>query len=464
MWEEMRWNPIPGFEPSHAAPLSQAQVELLEFIARNPEGLRRDTFAPVGVRDEFMRYDPQVWPVFLGAARRRELERAAVAVGRLIRSLPRRVFHNDPDLMRDFYRIPAELAARISLLIDTTDILDTALSRGDFLDTPAGLKCMEVNMCSNLGGWAIPTWLPRFLSVPLLRRFLDESGVRFSFHNPLRLMFEHVAGAARDLADGGELDLAFLLPGEETPTERWRDWFQEEYRTALAALGLQGSVFACFADDLTESGGALRVRGRRVHLLLETMLGYIPPPAVRAVLAGTVRVFNGPVTRVLNDKLNLALLSEYAGSDLFTAEERLTTEAYVPWTRRVAAEFVDWEGKRFYLPDLLARQRERLVLKLGDSLAGVDVHIGRFVSAGRWAEVMETALAQGTWVVQEYLEPAPYLFQTSESGAAPHDLVWGLFAYGDTYGGTFLRMLPHGSHGVINAAQGAAPAITLDVE
>ncbi len=453
-----------GFEPSHAAPLSRAQVEFLEFIARNPEGLRRDAFAPVVVRDEFMRYDPQVWPVFLGAAKRAELERAAVAVARLIRSIPRRVFHNDPGLMRDFYRIPADQAARIARLIDATDILDTALSRGDFLDTPAGLKCMEFNMCSNLGGWAIPTWLPRFLGVPLLRRFLDESGVRFSFHNPVRLMFEHVAGAARDLAGEGQLDLAFLMPGEEMPTGRWMDWFQEEYRAALSALGLQGSVFACFPDDLTESGGVLLLRGRRVHLLLETMLGYIPPPAVRAVLAGTVRVFNGPATRVLNDKLNLALLSEQADSGLFTEEERRVIEAYIPWTRRMADEFVNWDGDRVYLPDLVAVEQERLVLKLGDSLAGVDVHIGRSVSTGRWAELMETALAQGTWVVQEYLESSPYLFQASESGAAPHDLVWGLFAYGDTYGGTFLRMLPGGGHGVINAAQGASPAITLDVE
>jgi hypothetical protein len=453
-----------GFEPSHAAPLSRAQVELLEFIARNPEGLRRETFAPVTARDEFMRYDPQVWPVFLGAARRRELERAAAAVSRLVRSLPRRVFGHDAFLMSEFYRIPREQAEGIVRLLETTAIAGTALSRGDFLDTPSGLRCMEVNLCSSLGGWAIPTWLPRFLSVPLLRRFLDETGVRFSFHNPVRQMFGHVAGAARELAEDGRLDMAFLMPGSEMPTDRWMEWFQEEYRAALSTLGLAGGVDACLLDDLTESRGILRLRGRRVHLLLETTMGYLPGPALRAALAGTVRVFNGPATRILNDKLNLALLSEQAGSGLFDPEERRAIETYIPWTRRVAEEFVDWEDERVYLPDLLAERRERLVLKLGDSLGGVDVHIGRSVSAGRWAEMTEMALAQGTWVVQEYLESSPYLFQTSESAAAPHDLVWGLFAYGDTYGGTFLRMSPRGGHGVINAAQGAAPAITLDVE
>ncbi len=453
---------LEGFEPSHAAPLSRTQVEFLEFIARNPEGLLCDTFEPVIAGDDFMRYDTQAWPVFLGAAKCRELERAAVTVGRLIRSIPRRVFGNDAGRIGEFYGISLDEAAVIAGLLGATDIADTALSRGDFLDTPTGFQCLEFNVSSNLGGWPIPTWLPRFLSVPLLRRFFDESGVQFSFHNPVRLMFEHVANTARDLAEGGRLDMAFAVQAEERPTERWVEWFQEEYRAALSPLGLQGSVWACSPGDLTEAGGILRLRGRRVHILLEGMLGFIPPPAVRAALAGTARVFNGPATRVLTDKLNLALLSEHgeqAGSGLFTEEERRAIATYVPWTRRVAGEFVDWEGDRVYLPDLVAGERERLVLKPGGTLGGVGVHIGRSVSAGRWTEVMETALAQGTWVVQEYLESSPHLFLSSECGAVPHDIVWGLFAHGDTYGGTFLRMMPHGRHGVINVAQGAVAAI-----
>jgi hypothetical protein len=66
--------------------------------------------------------------------------------------------------------------------------------------------------------------------------------------------------------------------------------------------------------------------------------------------------------------------------------------------------------------------------------------------------------------VQEHVESRPYLYQLGEQGSAVHDVIWGLFCFGNLYGGAFLRMLPKGSgDGVINSARGATEGILLEV-
>ena len=47
--------------------------------------------------------------------------------------------------------------------------------------------------------------------------------------------------------------------------------------------------------------------------------------------------------------------------------------------------------------------------------------------------------------------------------AAPHDVIWGLFVFGDHYGGGFTRLIPRGVTGVINAARGALEGVLFEV-
>jgi hypothetical protein len=167
---------------------------------------------------------------------------------------------------------------------------------------------------------------------------------------------------------------------------------------------------------------------------------------------------------VLSNKLNLALLSELADSELWSDDERAVIRAHVPWTRRLAEDFVDFRGERVYLPDLLASARDQLVLKRGLSLQGAHVHSGAFTAGPVWDGLVGEALAEGGWLVQERLEPVPYVFQMPEGGAGPHDVVWGLFVFGPRFGGGFLRVLPSGRAGVVNCALGAKFASYLEVE
>lgn len=450
------------------AVLSSLQVQFLEFVERHPEGLLRSSYRALESLDVFMKFPMQAWPMFLGEAWLRQITRANAALYDLVRAIPSRLFANDPDRLADFYGIDRTLAGRAAAALVATDGGRGALARGDFIDSPRGFLCVELNMVSHLGGWGSAIWAQRYRSVPIIQRFLKECGKSVASRDTLSTVLRSLVKEALrcGLADGDELNLCILVTPETQPTQMGTEYLRHRFREARAACGGPAAGEAVFSrgEDLVLDSRGLTQRGRRIHLVLEVADGEVPEAVFRAQVEGVAHVYNGPMCRVLSDKLNLALLSQSQDSDLFSAEERSAIAAHVPWTRRVAAERTDWNGERIDLSDFLVRERERLVMKPGYSKGGHGVHVGRDTPQPEWDAAVARALAEKTWVVQEFLESSPYLFQGPGDGFCLHDAVWGLFVCGDTYGGGFLRMVPHGQARVINAAQGATEGILFEVE
>lgn len=447
------------------ADLSSTHLHFLEFLARYPKGLERSHYAPIHVTDEFTPFPVQSWPVFLGAARRRRFEQAAGAVSRLIRSVPRRFLDNDPARLREFYGLSKEQAVLIAALTRSTGILDGAFARCDFLDTRQGLKCVELN-AGNVSGWQTAKYLDRFARISAIRSFVEERPGEVLYRNPVRALFAHFIEEGRELAEAGELNLCFAVDSA-SHLGHWVGYLSQEYSAVLAASGdgLEGAFIACEVGALRAEKGALWARGRRIHIVHEPSFGRLTRPLLAALLAKKVHLFNGPTSRVLADKGNLALLSESVDSDLLSGEEQAAIKAWIPWTRRVVDGTTEFEGDEVHLPDWLIAERQRLVLKARFSLGGKEVHVGRFTPPESWAALVRHALAEGRWVVQEYLAAPPYLF-LAESGCVLHDLVWGLFTFGERYGGNYFRVQEQSdrSRGVVNATQGASFGLILEVE
>lgn len=158
------------------------------------------------------------------------------------------------------------------------------------------------------------------------------------------------------------------------------------------------------------------------------------------------------------------MVSENAGSEEFTAEERALIERHVPWTRRVLPGRTTFHGRTVRLPDDLPELRQELVLKKATSLGGHHVHLGRSCTNEDWSAVVARAVREEDWVVQEYLEAVPYRFQHGDAGTARFEMIWGLFAFGSHFGGAFLRMQAAAERArVVNTAQGAEVGILLEV-
>jgi hypothetical protein len=391
-----------------------------------------------------------------------------IALSELIKSLPARVFEQDPAKLAAYYRLAPDLAALVVRLLHRDDYLDGLIARGDYILTASGFQCLEMNYGGNLGGWETSVWTQMYSQVPLFERFVREEAVAYHHRSPVDLFFSHAIERARKtgLLDG-RLDFAFLVPPDSRSGSEVQAYAGQELQRALLryAPGVAGKIVVCHASELTSTGSGLHYGGQRIQAVVEHSFERSHPRVIESLLAGEVNVYDGPLTQLLMDKRNLALLSERQESSLFSAAEREVITAQVPWTREVGPSQVSFQGREAALPDLLLQQRDRFVLKPANAAQGFGVRVGCLLSAVEWEICVEDALAaEEPWVVQERCESLPLLYQSGERDCGAHDVIWGLFAFGRSYGGGFLRMSPReGSRGVVNSAQGATEGVIMEV-
>ncbi|MFL5383910.1 MAG: hypothetical protein ACJ8GN_15420 [Longimicrobiaceae bacterium] len=478
---------IPGLaeaKPVHAR-WAEANGDYLEYAASHPECRARASYASMYEVEWLGKLSLQPWPLFVDAARRRELEAVALGVDRLMKDFLGRFFLNDPAEIAAFYAVAHPFADPdfatfvadedlVAILLEEPDGVEAAPSRGDYIETAGGLKLVEYNAGSSLGGIQVDAVGDLVLEAAPTSRFLAERGLRASPPGTLRAFFRHVVeDTARSGAwRGGDFNLGMIVrPNEPRQVALHSpELYEREFRRVLEEGGIarSGRVLVCGADELVEEEGGLTLHGHRVHALAEfhdgSRVDDLSLP-FRSFKMGRVNLFSGSVGWLMSDKRNLALVSEYADTDEFTEAERELIHRHVPWTRLVRRGVATRAGRRIRIPDDLPEHREELVLKKASSIGGRYVHVGRFRSDAEWRAVIERALHEGDWIVQEYLETVPYCFQRGDEGAGPHDMVWGLFVFGGHFGGAFLRMQPAGrAGGLVNTHQGAEVGVLLNLD
>ncbi|HSF42696.1 MAG TPA: hypothetical protein VLT87_23025 [Thermoanaerobaculia bacterium] len=445
-----------------ATHLSQTAQKFLDYVTSDPERTRRldhlasgEYFAPL-----------QSWPTFVDERKLAEIHRATVDLTRVIRTVPERIFGNDPAKIAAYYGIRNE--AMIAILLEPPSGLEAVLVRNDYLDTPDGFKCLEVN-AGLIGGWQLRFFEQRVRAHPMIARFLAEEGVDPYHRDPLtemlRYIIEHNLG--KPTAAGGVLNVAIAMMMNQRIPANEATRLTGIYRNLLdkTGTGLTGEVVLCSCADLSGRQNQLWHLNRLpIHALVQ-MSPDPPPEAVfRLFKSSRLSLYNGPINLLMNDKRVLALLSEQADSSLFTAEERDILEKHLPWTRAVGTGVTTYREEKGALPDLMIAHREELVLKPSFGFQGRGVTFGHRTAPDEWARLVHEAVAKGGWLAQEQVASRPYMYQYGEQGYGAHDVVWGTFCFGDLYGGGFLRMIPRGvGDGVINSARGATEGVLFEV-
>src|SRR5262249_48619155 len=156
-----------------------------------------------------------------------------------------------------------------------------------------------------------------------------------------------------------EINVAYVFPKEELekdPTSReLRKYFHENYLRVLreSNLDVQGECFVCSFDEFKVDDGRAFVGFKRIHVVVECIGGDVPFHVLRCHQRGTLNLHNGPVTYVLCNKLNMALLSEFQGSEIFDEEEQNLIRQHVPWTRKVAGSATDFEQRPVSILDFI---------------------------------------------------------------------------------------------------------------
>ncbi|HEV3051464.1 MAG TPA: hypothetical protein VGX50_14265 [Longimicrobium sp.] len=446
--------------------LSPAAERFLEHLLNHPDQAAQMVGFEQGLPD-WIRCDV-TWPTLIDARRVAEMERATVGVCRVIKAIPAVIFGGNLGAIASFYGRydPIMLAAAFAV----RNYTNSTVARCDFIDTPGGLMCCEVNMAANLGGWEHGFWSERYLRHPVITDFCAREGITLGGHEVLATFCEHMVDDAVSsgvVKEGGELNVAMVM--DVPNTESARRHAAEVYAELLrrTGRGVTGQLLLSTApmEDLTFRGVDVYMGEQRVHVFYGHTSKGLPMPVLRAQVAGRIRVYNGELTRMWHDKRNLALLSENEELAAWKEEDRQLIRDHIPWTRLAFPRTTTWRGAEVQFPGFLLDQRDDMVLKRGLGAGGREVHVGRYLAPDVWEARVREAFEEGTWIAQERVESKPY-FYPPRPGAAPvpTNVVLGLFCTGRRYGGGFLRMLPQGAgEGIVNSVRGAYEGAILEI-
>ncbi len=449
--------------------LSPAAERFLEHLLNHPDQAAQLEGFEKGMPEWMLSYEFTriTWPTLVDARRVAEMDRATAGVCKLIKAIPAVVFGGDMDAIAAFYGYHP---AMLEVLLAVPNYTNSTVARCDFIDTPGGLMCCEVNMAANLGGWYYVFWSERYLRHPVIMDFCAREGISLGGHDVLATFCEHMVDDALDsgvIKEGGELNVVIAL--DDPPTEGARRHVAEVYAELLrrTGRGVTGQLLlsGAPAKELAFRGLDLYMGERRVHVYYGFTLAPTPLQVLRAQLVGRIRAYNGGLTRMWLDKRNLALLSENEGLEAWGEEDRELIRGHIPWTRVVSPRTTTWRGAQVQFPGFLLDQRDDLVLKRGQGSGGTDVHVGRYLAPDAWEARVRGAMEEGGWIVQERVESKPY-FYPPQPGAAPvpHTVIWGLFCTGPRYAGGWLRMLPQGAgEGIVNSLRGAYESAILEI-
>jgi hypothetical protein len=451
--------------------LSKVNIDFLEFVKKNPGSLKSASFDTL--KSTGYSYKLQAWPTFINPQTKASFLEMGLKVCSLIKSIPARLFDNNAKRIAAYFEQP-EAVVNLQLEGITPDHLANMVGRADFTFSPRGLKCLEFNISVGISGWQLPEWESLYLKTPIIDRFLKENHVEISNENYLGLFLDHIIRWASPLAGPGtkagnpELNAVMVVQSDNenhlhqnTLLEDLRQLYKEK----LSRQALTGNVFMCTIPHLEYSDNKVYFGGNRVHGIIEFLHGIVTPGVMKAYTTGNLRLLNGPMTGVLSNKLNLALLSEHENSDVFSSEERETIKKYIPWTRKIIPGETSYRGEKIILENFLITNKDKLVIKAPLGLGGQRVGIGQGVFRREWENLVKTALRKKDFLVQELVESPRGLYQLGEDGCAYHDTVWGVWILGSRYGASFVRVQPAGNaRNVVSGAQGAEISVVFEVD
>jgi hypothetical protein len=456
----------PGIEAAHRR-LSDCSVQFLRFVKNNPQALRASCFKSLDLNDPLFVLQP--WPTFVNQANIKEFQAASVKLSTMIKSLPQRLFNNDVKKISAYYELPAN-TVKMQLEGVTVHHLQQLVARGDFILGSSGLQCLEYNVTANLGGWYVPLWEALYLNHPVISAFLKQHGVIIRNKNLIRRFLEHVihSTSCKRTRDDGQLNIFFAVRQFAQYRNSLGSYLDTLYKEVLpgSAPSLTGQVFMGDYTHLEVINGEIYHQGRKIHALVELYDGIVSPPVLEVFKAGNVRLITGPITDLLSNKLNLALLSNYQeNKNAFSDEEKRVIDKYVPWSRKMIPGSTTYGTGTIKLPNFLLANKDKFILKPAKGYGGKDILIGKRIPGGEWEELIKTAMNRKDWLVQEFVDSSPGLYQAGENGCERHDMVWGFFVLGSTFAGAWVRVLPQKNNkGIINCHQGASVSLIFEVE
>jgi len=218
-----------------------------------------------------------------------------------------------------------------------------------------------------------------FLALPIMGAFQRRYEVRPlpGRHHVLHALLDAYRqwGASRGLRERPRI---VILDWREVPTYSEFMLFQDYFAS---------QDFECIIADprqLEYHDGQLLVDGiTPVHLVYKRVLlselverEGLGHPVIQAVRDGAVCMVNPFRCKLLHKKASFAVLSDEANASLFSTEEQVAIQRYIPWTRNVAERRTSFQGQQVDLLPFLSNRKDEFVLKPNDEYGGKGIVLG----------------------------------------------------------------------------------------
>ncbi len=134
------------------------------------------------------------------------------------------------------------------------------------------------------------------------------------------------------------------------------------------------------------------------------------PALLDAYRAGAICMVNSFRGKLVHKKAIFAVLTNERYADLFDEAELAAIDAHIPWTRKFRQERTVNHGAEIDLVEWTRINSSKLVLKPNDDYGGHGIYIGWNSTPEEWDAAIETALADGDYLVQERVKTAKEMF------------------------------------------------------
>jgi hypothetical protein len=441
--------------------LSAQNFEFLEYAMDDPKALYRRSYELKDYKGRGIRGVMNPWPLFINSEKANEVETVAVNTKKIFDKLGSSFLMKNPSFVSTFYQVPINEVEEYFLR--NSAHLETSISRGDFVDTTDGFKCLEFNISTNIGGFQGRIAKEIYDEEQILNAFVDRRmKTGYKSLDTLNLAFRHLIEYCASALKGfsGEVNVVFLDIDREHKeySKRYLDFLKTEFKKALKDVNTDydGDISIGYSGDLKVENNKCCHSNKHVHVILN-MSFKVPPDVLSLADENNVILFNAPLTGLLGNKMSMALLSDSneKSRTIFDEAEIKFIDKHIPWSRVIKDEDTYYNGKKVNLLKFIADNQLRLVIKAGRSYGGYDVHIGKEYSKSDWRRILQIATRRRSWIVQEYCESKSYLMQYGQFGTRLANMIWGLFVFGDKYTGNVLRLGSKSRSSVINIKQEA---------
>lgn len=284
-------------------------------------------------------------------------------------------------------------------------------SRLDSFLTDGAYSFVELNGESPAGIAYADSATEIFEAMPVMKKFTERYSVRGFDGRPkmLKVLVDCYTEFNGGLPE--ENPVIAIVDLEGLPTQKefelFREYFESQgYTSVICSPGALE-----FVDDKLYFGGV------QIDIVYKRLLvnEYLPIlDEQRALLdayrAGAVCMVNSFRGKLVHKKAIFAVLTNERYAYLFDDTELAAIKAHVPWTRKFRDEKTINKTIEIDLVEWTRANSSKLVLKPNDDYGGHGIYIGWNSTPEEWDDAIETALADGDYLVQERVKTAKEMF------------------------------------------------------